>query len=43
MGLECAVAGHYRYEQLAVKLPDGCVRLLKDLGLVRLFLHKSRA
>jgi hypothetical protein len=36
-----AVAGHYRYEQYAVTLPDGRVLRLKDLGASEAFLDIS--
>ena len=36
-----AVAGHYRYEQYEVKLPDGRVLHLKDLGASDAFLDIS--
>jgi hypothetical protein len=36
-----AVAGHYRYEQYAVTLPDGRVLQLKDLGASEAFLDIS--
>jgi hypothetical protein len=36
-----AVAGHYRYEQYAVTLPDGRVLQLKDLGAGEAFLDIS--
>jgi hypothetical protein len=38
-----AVAGHYRYEQYAVTLPDGRVLHLKDLGASEAFLDISDA
>jgi hypothetical protein len=38
-----AVAGHYRYEQYAVTLPDGRVVHLKDLGASEAFLDISDA
>jgi hypothetical protein len=36
-----AVAGHYRYEQYDVKLPDGRLLHLKDLGASEAFLDIS--
>ena len=38
-----AVAGHYRYEQYDVTLPDGRVLHLKDLGASEAFLDISNA
>jgi hypothetical protein len=38
-----AVAGHYRYEQYAVTLPNGRVLQLKDLGASEAFLDISDA
>jgi hypothetical protein len=38
-----AVAGHYRYEQYAVTLPDGRVLHLKDLWASEAFLEVSDA
>jgi hypothetical protein len=38
-----AVAGHYRYEQYVVTLPDGRVLHLKDLGASEAFLDVSDA
>ena len=37
------VAGHYRYEQYAVTLPDGRVLHLKDLGASEAYLDVSDA
>jgi len=37
-----AVAGHYRYEQYAVTLPNGRVLQLKDLGASEAFLDISQ-
>jgi hypothetical protein len=38
-----ALAGHYRYEQYAVTLPNGRVPQLKDLGASEAFLDISEA
>lgn len=38
-----AIAGHYRYEQYAVTLPNGRVLQLKDLGASEAFLDISEA
>jgi hypothetical protein len=37
------VAGHYRYEQYLVTLPDGRALQLKDLGATAAFLDISEA